>query len=476
MLNIRSVLTLLIFISVGVDAIAAEYHGSWSNPQSGARIDILDGFKPSRGPVLSVNEKNEVKAGAWKEDNGVISVKIGYKTYDLIQKTAAQIALKPKYGDQLIFERLTTDAYTQTISLKDDSAAFITKLQSKMWMTSLGGPFGVFKPTFSNDSGVLEIANEKELTDLKSWSMASGIIKINRDVIVEARINDKFFIGLDKDDKFIVFRAIKNAKSLVSTNLQSEREAFFNKLLTGEWISTGYSASTVRFRPVFGELAGKVISTQKGRLSNHENWEYSPSTGALKLGYTQYKGALIVNDTLALLKEDGDQIFYNRSQNSSEKRYTLADLKQTALNENSLKKIKEMLSLQSYKSQYLYSWEFNADGRSGYLHNWQSQPFTITGETMDQKGVGERKTLRQVDDFLIFDQNEVYQLDTTVSRLRPKSDDEASADSKAAVAAKVSALSKQLTLRITSRSGEILNIDIPLKDFSDIASMSIVSQ
>ena len=473
---IRHILTLLIFISVGVGAPAAEYHGSWTNPHSGARIDILDGFKPGRGPVLSVDEDNKVKAGSWEEDNGVISVKIGFQKYTLIPKTAAQIALKPNYGDEFIFERLVTDASTATVSLKDDSAAFITKLQSKIWITSLEGQFGVFKPTFANDAGVLELANGKQLTDLRSWAVASGVLKINRDVIIEARVNDGFFVGLDKRDRFIVFRAFENAQGLASTNLESEREAFFNKLLTGEWISTGYGVSTVRFRPVFGELAGKVLSTRKGRLNSQSNWEYSPSTGALKVGHTKYKGALIVNNTLALLENDGDQVFYNRSRNSSEKRYTLADLKQTALNENSLTKIQEMLGLQSYKGEYLFSWEFNADGRSGYLHKWKSEPFTITGETLDQEGVGKRNTLRQVEDFLIFDDDEVYQLDTTVSRLRPKSDAEALADSKAAGAAKASALSKQLTLRITSRNGEILNLPIPLSDFSKIANMSIVSE
>lgn len=473
---IRHILTLLVFISVGVDALAADYHGSWTNSQSGARIDILDGFKPGRGPVLSVDEENEVKAGTWEEENGAINVKIGWDKYKLISNTADQIALKPNYGDELIFKRLVTDASTATISLKDDPAAFITKLQSKIWMTSFEGQFGVFKPTFANDSGVLELANDKQLTDLRSWAVASGVLKINRDVIIEARVNDGFFVGLDERDRFVVFRAIESAQGLASTDLKSEREAFFNKLLTGEWISTGYGVSTVRFRPVFGELAGKVISTREGRLNSQSNWEYSPSTGALKVGYTEYKGALIVNDTLALLEDDGDQVFYSRSRNSSDKRFTLADLKQTALNENSLPKIQEMLGLQNYKDEYLFSWEFNADGRSGYLHKWKSEPFTITGETLDQEGVGKRNTLRQVEDFLIFDDQEVYQLDTTVSRLRPKTDAEALADSQAAEAAKASALTKQLTLRITSRNGEILNLPIPLSDFSEIANMSIVSE
>lgn len=473
---IRYILALFIGFTVSLGTLAADYHGSWSNPQSGARIDILDGFKPGRGPVLSVDEKNEVEAGTWEEENGAINVKIGYKKYTLSLKNDGKIGLKPNFGDEFIFVPLVTDASSATISLKDDSTAFISKLTSKVWRTSLKGQFGIFKPTFANDSGVLELANDEQLTDLRSWAVASGVLKINRDVIIEARVNDTFFVGLDERDRFVVFRSIDNAQGLSATDLKSEREAFFNKLLTGEWISTGFGVSTVRFRPVFGELAGKVISTREGRLNSQSNWEYSPSTGALKVGYTEYKGALIVNDTLALLEDDGDQVFYSRSRNSSDTRYTLADLKQTALNENSLPKIQEMLGLQSYKDEYLFSWEFNADGRSGYLHKWKSEPFTITGETMDQENVGKRNTLRQVEDFLIFDDKEVYQLDTTVSRLRPKSDAEALADSQAAEAAKASALTKQLTLRITSRTGEILNLPIPISDFSEIANMSIVSE
>lgn len=476
MSSIRLVIITLSILFTSLSASANTMYGSWTNKESGSRIDILDGFKPGTGPVLSVDKDNQVKAGSWSDENGTITVKIGWDKFTLETTSANQVSLKKNFGDATVYERLVTDASTETVSLKDNPEAFITKLQSKLWVTSIDGQFGVFKPTFSNDAGVLELADANQLTDLRSWAVASGVLKINRDVIVEARVNDEFFVGLDERDKFVVFRSTDNAASLNATDLKSEREAFFNQLLTGEWISTGFGVSTVRFRPTFGELAGKVISTREGKLNKQSNWEYSPSTGALKLGYTEYKGALIVNETLALLEDDGDQVFFSRSRQSSDKRYTLADVKQTALNENSLAKIQEMLGLQSYQDEYLFSWEFNPDGRSGYLHKWQSRPFTITGETLDQDGIGKRNTLRQIEEFLIFDDKEVYQLDTSISRLRPKTDAEAIADTEKSQKAKASALTKQLTLRISTRSGETLDVEIPLSDFTDITNLAIISE
>ena len=472
---ISSFLAVATILLVPFAGQANPIYGSWINENSGARIDILDGFKPGTGAFLAVNG-SKVRAGTWTEKNSEVSLRIGYETFTVLMDGSDRLALKPNYGESLSFNRLVSDETTETISLKDDPTAFISKLQSKVWITSLEGQYGIFKPTFATDSGVLELTNGETLTDLRSWSVSSGVLKISGDVIVEARVNEAFFVGLNERDNFVVFRATDKAQVISATDLKSEREEFFNQLLTGEWISTSYTVSTVRFRPVFGELSGKVISTTEGRLSDQSNWEYSPSTGALKLGYTEYKGALIVNGTLALLKENGDQVFYNRSQSSSDKRYTLADIKQTALNENSLSKVQEMLSLQTYSNKYLYSWEFNADGRTGYLHKWQSEPFAITGETMDQEGKGESNTLRQVEEFLIFDDDEVYQLDTSISRLRPKTDAEALADAETSQRAKENALTKQLTVRITTKSGETIDVEIPLGDFAEISNLSILSE
>ena len=83
---------------------------------------------------------------------------------------------------------------------------------------------------------------------------------------------------------------------------------------------------------MYGELEGEKLTIVDGRLYDDDNWEYSPSTGALKIGYSEYVGALVVNNTLALIDESGDQKFYNRLNNENKKLYTLGDVKSLPLN------------------------------------------------------------------------------------------------------------------------------------------------
>jgi hypothetical protein len=468
---------LILIASVTHSASADEIYGSWADSDTGMRIDILDGFKPGQGAVLSVGSDSKVKSGSWTNVDGKITLNIGWKSYDVSMPEGDRLLLGQTYGKSVLLSRLGTEEIAETVSLKEDSTAFIDLLNSKVWITSLDGRNAVFKRTFSPDAGVLELSKDDVLEGLQSWSVASGVLKLESTLLIEARINDRFFVGLDKNDNFVVFRAIEDAPEVVSTDLKREREEFFNALLTGEWeTSSGSRLKTTRFRPVFGELAGKKITTTRGRLTSQSDWEYSPSTGAIKIGYSKYNGAVIVNDTIALLKENGDQEFYRRAPASSDKRYTLADLKQTALNENSKAKVQSMLGYQVYRDNFLYSWEFDSEGRAGYLHKWVSTPFVIAGETMETEGAGKRNVLRQVEEFLIFDDKEVYQLDSTVSRLRPKSDTEAAADAAAAQGAIDNAMQKKLMLRLLTKDGRTVDVALPVSSFSDIGSMSIVAE
>ena len=100
----------------------------------------------------------------------------------------------------------------------------------------------------------------------------------------------------------------------------------------------------------------------------------------------------------------------------------------------------------------------------------------IAGETMETEGAGKRNVLRQVEEFLIFDDKEVYQLDSTVSRLRPKSDKEAAADAAAAQGAIDNAMQKKLMLRLLTKDGRTVDVALPVSSFSDIGSMSIVAE
>ena len=54
-------------------------------------------------------------------------------------------------------------------------------------------------------------------------------------------------------------------------------------------------------------------------------------------------GAKVVNNTLALITESGEQSFYQRAPGGDGKRYTISDVTKISLNENSLKKIQNAL-------------------------------------------------------------------------------------------------------------------------------------
>ena len=143
---------------------------------------------------------------------------------------------------------------------------------------------------------------------------------------------------------------------------KKQRINFFNELLSGDWGTTYYGTlRTHKFRPVYGELKGVKLTTTKNRLSDNRVWEYSPATGAIKIGYNEYVGALVVNGTLAFIEDDGDQEFYSRISADIQKRYTLGDVKEIALNEKSTDKIRKSLASQFQRESYFYSFEFNED-------------------------------------------------------------------------------------------------------------------
>jgi hypothetical protein len=473
----KVIIVSIVIIFTGTNSFANNaYFGSWENITTGDRIDILDGFKTGVGPVLSIKNDGSVSTNKWENSNGEFSLTLGYDGYTASLDPSGNLLLSPSYGDPILMSPVGESEEKTTINLKDDEVGFLEALGTYKWLTSLDGNSAIFKSTFSPDSGVVELTKDDKLDDLLSFGIASGVIKIGSEVIIEARINDQYFIGINERDDFIVFKSLEKAPVVVSTVLAQQRKEFFDKLLTGEWQTTSYgSLNTHKFRPVYGELAGELLTTRNDRLYEDSKWEYSPSTGAIKIGYTDFVGAVIVNDTLALIEKDGDQKFFIRAFNSSEKRYTLADVKASALNENSLQKISEMLSAQFQRGEFFYSFEFKSDGRSGFSHKWSSSPFNITGETFSSDMIGKSDKLFQIEDFIIFDGNEVYKMDATPSRLRAKSEDEVKQDAINQEQLQVAAQSSTVTIRLMTVDGEIKDVPLPVSSFGEIASISILS-
>ena len=471
---------LIIFTTLAISTTCLHanslFFGSWVNTVSGDRVDILDGFKSGIGPILFIKGDGDVSLDEWKDTDGKFTISLNYSSYEVSKDETGNLLLKPSYGDTIVYTPVETDEAQSAINLKDNEAGFLESLTDFKWLTSISGKTAIFKKTFSSDSGVVEFRNNQELDSLLSFGISSGVIKIGSDVIIEARITNKYFIGLNERDKFFVFKSLEKSPARISTDLKEEREKFFDKLLTGEWESKSYSGVKIhKFRPVNGELAGKELITSDSKLSSHSDWEYSPATGALKIGYTEYINALVVNDTLALINENGDQTFLNRAMNSSNKRYTLGDVKTTALNENSLDKIVEMLSPQFQYGKYLYSFEFNEDLRTGYTHEWRSDAFDITGETFNSSLLGDSVKLYQVEDFIIFDGANVFKMDSTPSRLRAKSNDEVIEDMIAQENLQSSAQETKVIVRVMTTDGKIQDVVLPVSSFKEISSISLLT-
>ena len=135
-----------------------------------------------------------------------------------------------------------------------------------------------------------------------------------------------------------------------------------------------------------------------------------------------------------------------------------------------------MLSPQFQRDDYLYSFEFKDDGRTGFTHQWRSSPFNITGETFETKLIGESERLFQVEDFVIFEGEEVFKMDTSESRLKPKTNAEAKSDVAAQEQLQQNAQMKSVKVRVMTVDGETVDVVLPVTDFASIASVSILTE
>ena len=468
----------IFLICLGTSAFSDQkFYGSWLNAGTGLQLDILDGFKPNTGPTLIIKKGGNVSSNSWEINENKFKISIGYDSYEGSIGNDGSLVLSQSYGDPLVFDALSTSEASASVSLKEDEPAFISKLQDFVWLTSDKGATATFKATFGTDTGVVEILDDLKLKDLKTWSVSSGVIKIDSSVIIEARVTDQYFIGLDQSDEFIVYKSIRPSADQVTTDVELQREKFFDALLTGDWETKSWAETyTHKFRPIYGELAGERFTIYENRLSSDPSWEYSPATGALKIGSTEYVGALIVNDTLALIEKDGDQRFYNRLKNGNTKRYTLGDVKTVSLSENSLPKVKEMLSPQFQRDDYLYSFEFKDDGRTGFTHMWRSTPFSITGETFETALVGESEKLFQVENFVVFEDQKTFKMDTSEARLKPKTDENVASDVAKQKDLQANAQTKSVKVRMLTANGDTVDIALPVDNFADIISISILTE
>ena len=54
--------------------------GVWQSAAEDIRLDILDGFKPNRGAVLSIENGNNTEVGSWETIDWIQKMKLGWRS------------------------------------------------------------------------------------------------------------------------------------------------------------------------------------------------------------------------------------------------------------------------------------------------------------------------------------------------------------------------------------------------------------
>ena len=453
----------------------SELTGVWQSVEEDIRLDILDGFKPNRGAVLSIEKGEETEVGSWESNEQGITLSVGWSSDEVQFIGTDTIEWRRKR-----FTRSTGITEEGVVLLKGDENAFIDQLTGGVWLTSDEGENAIFKSTFSIDSGVLALyARSGELESLRSWGISSGVLKIGDSVIVEARISENYLVGQDHRDSFVVFRAAYEAEEQGRIELSKQREDFLSNLLTDTWQRPKYGGGYYyyKFRSVEGPLKGRVLHLENDTFKGSSVWEYSPSTGALKIGYTDYIGGIAVGDTLALLEEDGDQVFYHKKPDGPGKVFSVSDVRTYRVNEVDLGDLNRTLDGQFQRDGYLYSFEFKDDGRTGYVHKWRSEPFFVTGQRFASDAFyPEAEIIYELEEYLLFDDVFAVKRDATESRLKPKTDAQVAEDRQAMEKKMESLGQTSVVLRVTDLEGNVQDFMLPFRSMADIEGIELVTR
>ena len=404
------ILLVLLLMIPGIAVADERILGVWVNADESIRLDILDGFKPNRGAVLVIENGVETRIGDWETKGSVTSMQIGWRS-----SVVTFWAPDTFEWRDTAFKKQGGITEENVVLLKRDETGFIDTLTGYVWLTTTEGKTSRFQSTFSTDSGVVEtLSRDGNLASLNSWGVASGVLKVGRNVIIEARASQEYMIGINERDEFVIFRAMRPVSMPDWADLASERAEFLTLLVTDTWQQAYFDTyRDYKFRPIEGPFRGRRVYLDNGSLEGTATWEYSLSTGALKIGHTEYVGGLVVGDLLALLEEDGDQTFYKRKLGGSGRIFTVADVKSHNINETKGLELAVALSGQFQRESYLYSFEFNEDNRTGYMHQWRSEPFTITGHELTTKLLRKAEKIYEVEDLVLFDDRFTLKRDAT---------------------------------------------------------------
>lgn len=423
------------FVLTSVSFLHADTNliGNWKSEDGKSRYDFMDGFAANKGVVL-VYEKGKLKrVREWSAVSG--KLKIGYRSrdYKIVKKNTLVY-------NKLIFSRQVSKkkkGATKIIELKKNTQMFLDTLVGYDWENN-NQELYQYKRGFSSTTGILSKYTKKKFSSLSTWSFANGVIKISGTVYPNARIARKYLLLLSSYNRVSVLTKGKKAVVHTSTDLKKEKISFIKKFTSGSWIKPGYSYfNSYEFRPIFGDLSGVYFNTyiyyktKKKSYYSSSTWEFSPKTGGLKMGYSNYPNARIEGPFLILLKKDGTTDQYRRPENEKIKSYSHADIKQVKVTEMNTKPLVNLIEGQWYRNDWTYKFVFNDSNRGGWLHSFKTYPFTVSGNTLKVDGNFEVKNVRFVDGKVVFGEDkESFARDSKLVYLKHQNVKEASKEAK----------------------------------------------
>lgn len=450
--------------------------GSWSN-DDGDQINLINGFKPNTGPAILFENGEVDRTTSWKINGD--ELQIGYSSGAFVLSADGN-SMEWSYK---VWKKDNNIQLDGIIDLKVDENLFIESLVNSNYLAfSNEVNLTSFENTFSTTEGVFtQLDNNGKIKNLSSWGIGSGILKIGDQVYIEAIISNQFLIAADDDDNFIVLNKSENKEQLTKVSMNDSREEFLKNLKSGAWIiPTYYGEDQYRFRPIEGDLKGRVFTQRENKLTDTKVWEYSPSTGAFKIGYTEYSAGLSLgNEILVFLEDDGDQYSLYKDKEVEDKFFTTSDSSSLTISEREAANLKELISVVSSKSDTFTFFEFNDDNLSGYLHEWKSEPFKISGQSISVKDnytFNDLETIYSVEDYLVFGENDARKIDLRETRLKPKSDEEAKLDAEMAQELVNELSSQSISLKVELKNGKIEVVNIPVSSFSEVKSISILEK
>ena len=462
--------------------------GSWQNDE-GLKMDLMRGFKPNVGPVIYWKDEEVSEIQTWKVNPNSNELEIYYESgiYD-ISSDGNQLYWNTaswKDKEDLLWKKIDDIESKNVINIKKDPDAFVNILTSALWSSNVKkNDHKEFTKTFSSTSGILSGFNkERELDDLQSWGVASGVFTIgSSNLYVEALISDKYLIAVDANDNFLVLYKGDVTEELERITLKDSREQFLSSLTTGAWkkISSYSPDSIFRFRPIEGELKGRVFVENDSKLISSSVWEYSPATGAFKEGYTEYLSGLNIGDLLVFVDKDGKQNALYRDNSVELIEFSTSDVDNISISERSTTETKNTLNRQMSigNGNDFTLFEFNIDNRTGYFHEWTSYPFQITGEALqiDDYYPSKFEQLYLIEDYVVFDESFSKKIDTRKSRMKPKTDIESKEDSVKAIEVLDTESKVSLKIKIDLKDGTSKTIPIPVSSLLDLKSISVITQ